>query len=239
MWHTSENIETFTGSIALVIAYGVNEMLEILEDCYDSLESGFDLNDDEHCFGHKAFARLTLEQKIWTLHKVAFGLLDQKIPVVRLTAYLEATVATIFRQVEDLVTIEIDVVRVDNDKQDIWYAVRRAILAVHEKEGWNSPDHISDDEPLKVDCEDIEEWKIAIGQIESSILWDMDYDLTPIDKHPSLDAAWRSQFSIDDDYFTAIPKDPKPAEAGKLLRKTSKLCDRVIKREEKKLSKGQ
>ena len=229
MWHTSEQVKTFAGAFSLVLAYGLDDMLEHLEYCYE-------VDEDDHRFGHKAFAYLTLEQKVWTVHKVAFGLLDRKIPIVPLTAYSEATVATIFRRLEDLVTIEIDKVIVDKDESDLCYVVRRAILAVHEEAGRNSPDFIDDDEPLKTECVDIDKWKVAIECIEECILWDNDYDRCTFgDGHPDLDAKMREIFGIDDDYFSAIPDDPKPTVAKKLLRETQKLCDRVIKREEKKL----
>jgi len=54
--------------------------------------------DDPYELGCKAFDSMTEEQKIWTLHKVAFGLLDEGTPVCELYAYLEATIAGIFRQ---------------------------------------------------------------------------------------------------------------------------------------------
>ena len=66
-----------------------------------------------------------------------------------------------------------------------------------------------------------------------------DYDIRTFeDGPPDLDAQKRKKFGIDDDYFSAIPDDPKPAEAKKLLREARKLCDRVIKREKKKQHKG-
>jgi len=231
MWHTSEKVKTFAGAFSFLLAYGLDEMLELLENCYE-------FEDDDHRFGHRAFANLTLEQKVWTVHKVAFGLLDRKTPIVPLTAYTEATVATIFRRIEDLVTFEIDMETDDDDESGLRYTVRRAILAVHEETGLDSPDIIDDDEPLKADCADMDEWKFAIESIECTILWDMDYDIRTFeDGPPDLNAKKRQKFGIDDDYFSAIPDDPKPAEAKKLLRETRKLCDRVIKREEKKILK--
>ena len=229
MWHTSEPVETFAGALSLVLAYGLDDMLEHLYYCYE-------VDEDDHHFGHRAFANLTLEQKAWTVHKVAFGLLDRKTPIVPLTAYVEATVATIFRRMEDLVTIEIDRITVDKDESDLWYAVRRAILAVHEEAGRNSPDFIGNDELLKLECVDIDKWKVAIECIEECILWDMDYDIHTIeDESPDRAAQKKRVFGIDNDYFSAIPDEPKTAAAKKLLQETQKLCDRVIKREEKKL----
>jgi len=232
MWHTAEKVETFAGAFSFLLAYGLDDMLEHLQDCYESEDYG-------HRFGHRVFANLTLEQKTWTLHKVAFGLLDRKTPIVPLTAYSEATVATIFRQIENLVTFEIDMEPVYAEESGWRFAVRQAILAVHEEVGLDSPDFIDDDEPLKAECADMDEWKFAIESIECTILWDMDYDIRTFeDGHPDIDAQKRKKFGIDDDYFSAIPDDPKPAEAKKLLREARKLCDRVIKREKKKQHKG-
>ena len=216
-----------------MLAYGLSDMLEWMECSLDDDEDENDYLPDEI----ERFANLTLEQKAWTVHLVAFGLLDRRTPIVPLTAYTEATVATIFRTIENMVQMEIDFVEnlAENETVDGLYDVRRAIWTVHEEAGRNSADFI-DDEPLKVECADIEQWKEAVHSIEFSILWDTDYAITTFeDGHPELDALKRARFTIDDNYFSAIPDDPRPAEAKRLMQEAQKLCDRVIKREEKKL----
>lgn len=232
MWRTSEQVETFAGAFSLLLAYGLNDMLELFESCYEQND-----DDEEHHIGYRAFANLTLEQKVWTVHTVAFALLNRETPVVPLTAYSEAAVATIFRQIEELVFFEIDILNTDAEfmevRSDLWYDTRRAILATLKEV---SPDYFGDDKPLTEESEDMDEWENALESIEESILWDMDYKLDNFeDGHPDHDAQKRKKFGIDDDYFSAIPDDPLPAVAKKLLQEAQELCDKVIKREENKL----
>jgi hypothetical protein len=236
MWNAASGKKTFTGPYALMLAYSLQEMVEKLEYCYE-------VDENDHCFGCKAFACLTLEQKVWTLHKVTFGLLDRKTPIVPLTAYLEAAVATIFDVLEDLVEIEIDMFRDavnESDEEQNWcFDVRRAILTVHEKEGRNLPPFVeADEKPLTLKCENIKEWKMAIEYMVDEILWDADYDMDMfVDMPPKACAETKAILGIVDDYYSSIPNDPTPEEAGQLLKETNKLCQRVINREKNKLKK--
>jgi len=233
MWHTSEPVETSTGAFSLVLAYGLNEIVKHLEECdeYAGLEV-----DDAYTSDIERFTKMSLGQKAWIIHLVAFGLLDPNTPVVPLTAYTEASIAAIFRQVEGLVQEEIYFI--DDEPDGDWYDVRRAIWTVHEEAGRNSPDFIGNDEPLKIENADIEEWEEAIHYIEFSILWDTDYDFSQDGKgSPENNAQLRDMFGIDDEYFSTIPEEPEPAVAKKLVQEVRELCNGIIKREEKKLRK--
>ncbi len=192
---------------------------------------------DACSYGHRAFDRLTGEQKAWAIHQVAFGLLDKKTDIVPLMAYVEATVATIFRQME--VDIETEISMAEDCPGEDRTVIRRAVLAAYEQAGGNSPDMLMDDEePLRVECDIFSEWKMAIELLEESILWDSDYDLDIFDDMPPQKGGrLKNTFGILNDYFSAVPDDPNRADALKLLKTTQKLCDRVIKREEKKLTK--
>lgn len=234
MWHTPEGKRTFTGPYALVLAYGLKAMHEQLEYCYE-------VDEDDHEFGYRAFATLTLEQKVWALHKIAFGLLDKKTPIAPLVAYLEAGVATIFHELIGCVEVEIDFAKEDGEAEDWHFNTRRAILTVHEKESRNDPPFVEDDEePLRLECDDIEQWKMAVEYLEDEVLWDADYEMeSTADMPPEHDAAFKQEMGIADSYYNAIPNDPHSPQAIKLLKEVEKLCDRVISREEKKLKKTQ
>ena len=127
MWNAPNGHTTFTGPLAFLLAQGIWAITS-------DLEASFEY-DDEFCdYGHPAFDRLTNEQKAWTLHKVAFGLLDRKTEVVHLMAYLEATIATVFRQIEVDLDVEIqmaeeepDVVVFDNLSSHLVSGVKAAI----------------------------------------------------------------------------------------------------------------
>ena len=230
MWNAPNGHTTFTGPLAFLLAQGIWAITSDLEAAFEY--------DDEFCdYGHPAFDRLTNEQKAWTLHKVAFGLLDRKTEVVHLMAYLEATVATVFRQIE--VDLDVEIQMAEEEPDDDCFSLRRAALAAYEKVGGNSPEMLmEDEEPLRVECDDFEEWKTVIEILEETVLWDADYDLDNFDDMPSKESKeLKHRYGILDDYFTAIPDDPKPNEALKLLEKTRKLCERVCAREQKRMSK--
>ena len=75
-------------------------------------------------------------------------------------------------------------------------------------------------------------WEWAIESLETKVFWDMDYDLDVFEDMPSNESKeLKYRYGILDDYFTAVPDDPKRTEALKLLNETWKLCDRVIRQE--------
>lgn len=230
MWHAPGGEKTFSGPYALVLAYGIHSLTEHFEYCYD-------VDEDDHRIGYRAFAELTLEQKIWTLHQVAFGLLDKRTPVISLAAYFEAGVATIFHEVVGKVELEIDYVKEDGKPLSWHFDTRRAILAVHDEAGRNEPPFLeADEERLRLECDEIAPWKTAVEFLENAVLWDADYDMeTTVDMSPEEDATVKKRLGIAGEYYTAIPHDPKKPEALKLLKEAEKLCERVIKREKKKL----
>ncbi len=123
--------------------------------------------DDEYQSEHRAFDCLTEEQKVWTLHKVAFGLLDPDTPIQKLTAFLEATIATVFRQIEYRLQFELDVEKEGDFDPQYRYEWRRMILAAGETAGINSPEILAEGQkPLAVTCVEIDEWYFALEIIE-------------------------------------------------------------------------
>lgn len=227
MWHAPEGETTFTGPFAVALAQCINGLASELE---TSLDYGAVCE-----YGHRAFDRLTDEQKIWAIHQVAFGLLDENTEVVPLMAYVEATVATVIRRMEGDIVSEIYLAEDDPDEPE-FFSLRRAVHGAYELAGGNSSDMLMDDEePLRAECADPDEWQGAIEMLETQIFWDYDFDLDVFDDmSPQASGQLKSQHGILDDYFTAVPEDPKRPDAEILLRETRELCDRVIAREEKK-----
>jgi len=82
-----------------MLARGIQSILRDLKDAMTW--------DDDYEGEHRAFDCLTTEQKIWTMPRIAYGLLDRKTPVCRHTAFLEAAIACVFRQLESEVNAEI------------------------------------------------------------------------------------------------------------------------------------
>ncbi|MDR3196545.1 MAG: hypothetical protein LBU34_01645 [Planctomycetaceae bacterium] len=252
MWRASTGTKTFSGAYALMLARGIHELT-------DRLREAIDEEEDDFRVGHRAFDCLTLEQKIWTLHKVTFGLLDKKTPACELTAFLEATVACIFRALEDSVMIEIDMANdfddgdecLDDDSYDHFYWRRTLRDAYNSKLEDDNNSKTNDDdndnnkededeyfERITVESEEEDSWNFVIEVLEDEILWDADYDMDTFDDiAPDNASLLKHLFGVQDTYFSSIPDDPSQEEALDLLKIINKLCDSVIKREEKLLKK--
>jgi hypothetical protein len=259
MWRASSGTKTFSGAYALMLAQGIDELTDRIQETIDS----DDIEEEDNLrFGHRAFDSLTLEQKIWTLHKVAHGLLDEKTPACELTAFLEATVASIFRVLEENIIIEIDIANdYDDDEffddEDVYdqFYWRRIILNAskstmendsisndddndNDDDDDNNSDDNEIDEQLTVECNEEDKWNFVIGYLEDEIFWDSDYDFDEFDDLAPDNASQLKQlFGVHDTYFSSIPDDPSRPDALNLLKAVNKLCSRVIKREEKQLKK--
>jgi len=230
MWHAPEGNTTFTGPYALMLARGISSMLE-------DLGNALEYNDDFECT-HRAFGCLTTEQKIWTLHRVAHGLLDSQTPACHHTACLEAAIACIFRRLEDEVEMEIDNANEPAMAGDQFYW-RKTLFLPYEQTGANSPEVLEDDEPLILESDDVDAWHWTIEVLEGHVLWDADYDMQHFgDMEPDKASVLRTMFAIGDEYYSTIPEDPKRPVAKKLLTEIEKLCDRVVRREEKELQRS-
>ena len=234
MWRTPDGEKTFTGPYALMLARGLRILVDRLLDVVH-------FDGDECQTGHRAFDCLTTEQQIWTLHKVAHGLLDEKTPVCELTAFLEATIAGMFRALEDAVGMEIDLEddpsEIFEDSPDDRFYWRNTMLVPYELDGGNNPENLEEDEePLTANCDDEEQWELVSEILESHVLWDADYDFDEFDDiDPKAGSLLKAMFRVGDDYYSSIPQDPKRPAAVKLLKATADLCDAVTEREEKAL----
>jgi hypothetical protein len=232
MWHASSGKTTFSGPYGLMLAEGIGQMLEEMNDLHEM--------DEEYEIGLRAFDALTREQKIWSLRQVAFGLLDEKTSIIALTAYLEATIAAIFNHIDTSIQFELDI-ETDRESDPVddydYFFWRKLVLAAFESVGGNSPEICeSDDELLTAECRDIQEWQFAFEVIEGHVLWDADYeDDDMVDMTPEHGAAARNMFGIADGYYVSVPDDPKPNVAKKLVKETAKLCNLVIKHERKSI----
>ncbi|GEM_PF-938098 len=237
MWRAPEGNTTFTGPYAVMLARGIQSILGDLKDAMDW--------DDDIERGHRAFDCLTTEQKIWTLHRIAYGLLDRKTPVCRHTAFLEAAIACVFRQLESEVNAEIcyaaefaDELEADGDRDHAFYW-RSTLLAPYSIVERDFPDDLRDEEPLTAESDRMDDWREVVEVLECQVFWDADYDMLLFDDmEPDKASTLRAMFTIDDEYYSTVPEDPKRPVATKLLKEIEKLCDRVIRREEKVLKHG-
>jgi hypothetical protein len=251
MWRTPSGTQTFSGTYALMLARGILDLI-------DRIQETLDEDEEEFLVGHRAFDCLTLEQKIWTLHKVTHGLLDKKTPDCELSAFVEATVACIFRVLEDnvMTEIEIGLDDADNDYEessdnsyDRFYWRKTLFAPYHElitKDNTKTSDETKtengneDDEIILIDVESEEEsdWEMVIELLESQVLWDADYDLDEFeDIAPDNSTLLKQLLNITNTYFSSIPNDPAKPESLILLKESRKFCNRIVQREEKLLKK--
>jgi len=224
MWRTPNGDKIVTGPVGLLFAEGLRSMADEMR---DSLEYG-----EDYGIGIRAFDSLTTEQKIWSMHKVTFGLLDEHTPPCPLVAYLEATIAGIFVQIENGICFEIDMEN-DDDFQEYRFRWRQQVLAAFELTGMNALEHLEEDEtPLVVESSDIDQWKDALGYLEGEVFWDDDYLYDEFNDYPpESHKEVLTKLTIADDYYSSIPSDPSTEEAKKLLKEFSDFCDEVIERE--------
>lgn len=225
MWRTPNGNKIITGPVGLLFAEGLRSIADEMRNC---LEYG----EDDYGIGVRAFDSLTTEQKIWSLHKVTFGLFDEHTPPCSLVAYLEATIAGIFEQIESCICLEIDM-EDDNDFQEYKYHWRQLVLAAFELTEMNAPEHLEEDEiPLVVESTDIDHWKDSLSYLEGEVFWDDDYLYDDFNDYPpEVKKEVYTKLTIADDYYSSIPPDPSTEEAEKLLKEFSDFCDKVIERE--------
>ena len=236
MWRTPNGKVIFTGPYAMMLAHGIKKMTDRLQNELMLGEAGEE--DEVFESGHIAFDNLTTGQKIWTLHTVAFGLLDDT-PACELTAPLEATIASIFRILEESIDLEIEAKPshyAAGSFDDFFW--RRVLHNVYEFYGYNSPEELNGDDPLILECSENQQWYIALETLEKHVLWGATYDLESIDDMPQELSERRMRLRITEKYFSSIPNDPQPNVAEKLLKATAKLCAAVCERESEAATAG-
>ena len=124
--------------------------------------------------------------------------------------------ASVYRQVRDMISLELDVAELDEGvdfgfgdlpERPSWR--ERAIAAGQEVGIENLP---------APDDQDFDHWDLLIESLEGRVLWDDDWDMIDhLDAPPEVAIRIKAKLGISDDYFIAIPVDPSDAEAERLL----------------------
>ena len=158
------------------------------------------------------FDRLQRNQKIAILHTMARALLCGQEPVPRLTAPIEAAVATVYRHMRTMISLELEgeideLEDVSTPKPPSW---RKRVLAAGREAEIDDLPSITEDDP--------EEWDLLLECLEDCVLWDNDWEMEEqLDMDPDVSQRVKREMGIADDYFIAVPPDPTDDEAGQLL----------------------
>ena len=171
---------------------------------------------DEFSTDIQVLEDLTRNQRIATYHAVARALLVEDEQPPGLTAVIEGAVASVYRQVRDMISLDLDVAEVD-DAVDVDFGElpegpswrEQAIAAGREVGIEDLPDP---------DDQDFDDWDLLIECLEGRLLWDDDWDMADhLDAAPEVARRIKRTLGILDDYFVAIPRDPSDADAERLL----------------------
>ena len=222
MWHTSRGDRTLQGDEATLVREAIDTMVDVL-----SLHIDDDLAGGLICeSGIAVFDQLTPSQRIALLHDAATHLLTDVEDAPRLSAPLEATVAAIFKEVRDHVAIEVDFPQSTEHARWVerpgWrHLVASAFHTVTISEG---DFEYLEDLPLEASG-DMHQWDCVIDYLADAILWDRDFEFSGafLDMDPEILRERRQSLGIDEDYFTRIPPDPRPAEVAELVSATRKI----------------
>ena len=211
-WHSQRGDRTLTGAEAVLIR-------ETLAYVVDMVEEDITASADPWEFGVAAFDRLEPPARLAMLAEVGWHLLRDTESYPELTALNEATVAVLFNAIEQAIELEIDCQRDDDlETRFVW---RRLLL-----------DALAEDSDLSdlpsLDCCDIDEWQLVIETLSDWILWDHDFDSGDffLDTPPEQADIMRETFGIDDEYYRAIPPDPKDCDLPAIRATLKELCSR-------------
>jgi len=179
-WHAEEGEITLQGMEATVFKDAILDMCDTI--CCED-------NDEECIFGGaKFFDQMTRTQQLASLEKVSHYLFHTTDECLELTAWSEATLASILQQIRIHTHLEIDAGEVNQ---------LRHFLSGQLEEVIDSSD-----------WDDIKKWNGVLDGYESRFLWDMDYENEIIsDLPPEFAQQHRRTFGIQDDYYSAIPPD--------------------------------
>ncbi|MCA9259164.1 MAG: hypothetical protein KDA61_08190, partial [Planctomycetales bacterium] len=185
-WHAQDG--------QIVLAGGESDLLRDAVLCMcDAILSA---SDDEESFfeGAKVFDDMSRSQQLASLEVVARYLFHPTPACLPLTAWSEATLASVLREVRSLVQMEID----EGEKEDCRRVLAEALEIQGEIENFNDSD----------------EWDCLLDAYDDRFLWDNDFeDDEATDLPPEFALQSRRIMGIGDDYYASIPPD-LPAAVG-------------------------
>jgi len=201
MWNTSTGKRTLQGAEAALVAEGLLTLID------DSSVWEF----EDYPMGIKAYDDLTPGQQVSALRTIADGLFVGDVKPIKHTAALEGAIATVFRQIEDRLEVELE----DEEFGCDW---RTLVIAARQGAGA--------EEILPLDCTDNDAWQFEIEKMEDDILWDNDFDTSNLfmDLPPEQADQFRELMGIPDYYVLTIPEDLTPKQMEATIAEIRKQC---------------
>lgn len=136
----------------------------------------------------KLFDRMSRSQQLASLEVVARHLFHETATCLPLTAWSEATLASVLNEAKILVLEEVE----QGETSEYRQMVLDTVDLDEEVEDWDDPN----------------EWEDLLDCYEDRFLWDLDYeDEAATDLSPELSAQNRAVMGIGEDYYSAIPPD--------------------------------
>lgn len=198
-WRTQIGERTLKGAEANLIREALATMVDMVEEEIRGYA-------DQWEFDVPLFDQLPPTARLAILAQVGWALLRETETYPPLTAINEATVAAIFERIKELIQFEVD----SEGEMEDPFNWRRDVLAVYQE--------IGDDDLPSVECRDMEEWDLLVQVLSDRILWDEDFNdaVLYVDKPPEHAQFLKEAMMIDDDYFTAVPPDPREADLPRI-----------------------
>ena len=205
MWNTSTGKRTLKGAEAALFSEGLLTLID------DSSVWEF----EDYPMGIKAYDTLTPGQMVSALWTIANGLLKHDVNPIKHTAALEGAIATVFRQIEDRLEVEVE-------DSEFGFGWRKLVIVARKA--------ADEEDLLSLDCNDFAAWQFEIEKIEDDILWDNDFDTCDLtmDLPPEKAEQFREQMGIPDDYALTIPDDLNLGQMEATIAEIRELCFRVI-----------
>jgi hypothetical protein len=189
MYHTPNGNRVMLGAERELFETSLGMMTDLL--CDSDVE-----------FGLAAFDELQRGQKLFALYVAGRALLRPDEPVPKLTAFLEAAVATIYRFALEQVEQEIE----EGESHSVPNSWRTLAFQAASEQGTMQV------VPTAI-CTDRSEWQLVFESLESAVLWDHDFEIqVGMDIAPEEAMHLKEQRGIDDDYYTAVALDVPDAQ---------------------------
>ncbi len=163
--------------------------------------------DDRIDTGIPLFDQMTPAQQIVMLDRTVALLLDPNLAPPESSALLDSTVAAIYLQIGWDIQTEIDLEKdsIDNEVDDIGDSVRVLVIdALNECPSWEDEPYPDCPEP---DCDDMEEWEMAVESLRNRILADEDWAMGDLmlDIAPEENSEIKKSMGIQRNYYIDIP----------------------------------